>query len=54
MFREAGLNITIEANMNTVDFLDITLNLDADTYEPYTKPNYIIQNGLRDMAKGHL
>ena len=43
MFREAGLNITIEANMNTVDFLDITLNLDTDMYELYTKPNNVIQ-----------
>ena len=43
VFKEAGLNITIEANLNTVDFLDITLNLEEDTYEPYTKPNNVIQ-----------
>ena len=39
IFKEQGLNITIEANKKVVDFLDVTLNLNNSTYKPYTKPN---------------
>ena len=43
MFKKMGLDITIEANLNTVDFLDITLNIEQDTYEPFIKPNNVLQ-----------
>ena len=39
IFKEEGFNITAQANMNSVNFLDINLNLDLDTYRPYMKPN---------------
>ena len=39
IFKGHGLNITSEANLKIVNFLDITLNLDAGTFAPYTKPN---------------
>ena len=42
IFKEIGLKITIEANKNSVDFLDVTLNLEEDTYEPFSKPNNTI------------
>ena len=39
VFKEHGLNITIEVNKKIVDFLDVTLDLNDSTYRPYTKPN---------------
>ena len=39
VFRNSGLKITIEANKKIVNFLDVTLNLDKGSYEPYAKPN---------------
>ena len=34
-----SLNITIECNLNSVDFLDVTFDLVNITYNPYLKPN---------------
>ena len=39
IFKQNDLNITIEANKKTVDFLDITLDLRTGIYKPYRKPN---------------
>ena len=39
VFKEHGLNITIEVNKKIVDFLGVTLDLNDSTYRPYTKPN---------------
>ena len=39
IFSEQGLKITAEANMKTVDFLNVTLNLEDGTYSPFNKPN---------------
>ena len=39
MFTNNGLKITIEANKKVVNFLDVTLDLNKEVYEPYTKPN---------------
>ena len=39
VFRQLGLSITIEANGKKVDFLDITLDLENNTYKPYMKEN---------------
>ena len=38
-FNKLGLEITIEANLKSINFLDITMDLDADVYKPYIKPN---------------
>ena len=39
VFKDCGLKISVSANQKSVDFLDVTLNLDTDKYQPYTKPN---------------
>ena len=39
VFKEMGLNITIQANLKIVNFLDVTFNLEDGTYKPYKKPN---------------
>ena len=39
VFRELGLQITVETNLKVVDYLDVTLDLEAETYQPYRKPN---------------
>ena len=39
IFKNLGLSITIEANKKIVDFLDVTMNLENDTYKPFIKPN---------------
>ncbi|GFR63731.1 inositol hexakisphosphate and diphosphoinositol-pentakisphosphate kinase 2 [Elysia marginata] len=38
-FRDKGLNITIQANQNIVDFLDVTFILHTGLHKPYKKPN---------------
>ena len=38
-FRDNGLNLTIEFNMNKVNFLDVTFDMDSGKYWPYMKPN---------------
>ena len=39
IFANNKLKVTIEANMKTIDFLDITMNLTTSEYKPYMKPN---------------
>jgi len=39
IFEENGLKIEISVNKNIVDFLDITLDMKMETYQPFTKPN---------------
>ena len=39
IFGEHGLKILAEANLRSVDFLDIHLDLDSETYRPFMKPN---------------
>ena len=39
VFQDHGLKIEIDTNLKTVNFLDITLNLDKSKYSPYMKPN---------------
>ncbi len=41
VFTNNSLKITIEANMKTVDFLDITMDLSSGTHKPFMKPNNI-------------
>ena len=37
-FKDYGLNITIEANLHIVNYLDVTSDLRKGTYLPYRKP----------------
>ena len=39
MFADMGLKITLETNLPKVDFLDITMNLHEENFQPYRKPN---------------
>ena len=43
IFKNNGLNLSIECNKKVVIFLDVTLDLSFDIYRPYTKPNEKIQ-----------
>ena len=43
VFNQNGLRITIEANKQVINFLDVTFNLNNSTYQPYTKPNTTLQ-----------
>ena len=38
-FKECGLSITVTTNITSVDFLDLTLNLKTESYQPFRKPN---------------
>ena len=38
IFQKNGLEITIEANKKTIDFLDVSLDLSTQKYHPYLKP----------------
>ena len=38
-FKDIAFSVDIQTNIKEVDFLDITLNLQNDTYRPYKKPN---------------
>ena len=39
LFEEEGLKVTIDTNLERVDFLDVSLDLTMGTYQPYAKPN---------------
>ena len=39
IFDQNKLKITIDANLKTVDFLDITMDMRTGEHKPYTKPN---------------
>ena len=39
VFNELGLKITVETALTKADFLDITLNIHENTFEPFRKPN---------------
>ena len=39
MFKNKGLDIIINCNMEIVNYLDVTLNLNDGSYHPYKKPN---------------
>ena len=61
VFKDCGLKITIKANLHIGNFLDITLDLRNNTYEPYRKsgnhPVYVNENSnhpktiLRELSK---
>ena len=39
IFQENGFRITAQANLKSVNFLDINLNLESGLFKPYMKPN---------------
>ena len=39
LFKNIDFKIEIVTNLTEVDFLDVTLNLENNTYRPYKKPN---------------
>ena len=39
VFKDDGLSVTIECNLKSVDFLDVTFYLVNNIYKPYHKPN---------------
>ena len=39
VFKKCGLSILVDRNLKTVDFLDMTFDLDKNIYKPYRKPN---------------
>ena len=39
VFKECGLSITIQCNLKTVDFLDMTFDLDNNVCKPFRKEN---------------
>ena len=41
ILKSTGIGITISANLKTVDFLDLPLDLDLGTYQIFNKPNNI-------------
>ena len=43
IFNNNGLRITMEANKQIINFLDVTFNLNQNTYQPFTKPNTELQ-----------
>jgi len=43
VFNQNGLCITIEANKQIINFLEVTFNLNNCTYKPFTKPNTMLQ-----------
>ena len=38
-FKEDGLNITVEHNITTTDYLDVCFDLRSGTHRPYRKKN---------------
>ena len=39
IFKDCGLSITVTTSITSVDFLDLTLNLKTESYQPSRKPN---------------
>ena len=39
LFREEGLEITVETNIKSTDYLDVVFDLEKGTHRPYRKPN---------------
>ena len=39
MFKKCKLSIVVDTNLRTVDFLDVTFDLEKNIYKPYREPN---------------
>ena len=57
VFKSNGLKITIDANKNIVNFLDVTFDLTSGSYKPYMKPNnklsYVTEQPSPSITKQH-
>ena len=42
-WKSMGLKISVEADRKCVDFLDVTLDLNSNSYKPFIKPNNSLQ-----------
>ena len=55
IFKENGLDITADANLKSVIFLDDNFNLETGTYRPYMKPNdtptYVHKDSMPNFKK---
>ena len=51
LFKECGLNITIQTNLKIVNFTDIEMNLDTGTYRPYRKSDNQIKSPPPSIIK---
>ena len=54
IFKNIGFSIDIQTNLQGVDFLDVTLKLQSETYRPYRKPNdklLYIHSSLNQIIK---
>ena len=40
IFKDNGFNLTFEEDGKSANFLDVTFNLENNTYKPYMKPNH--------------
>ena len=40
-FKSKGLQIIVKCNLKIVGYLDVTLNLNDGTYDPFLKPNEV-------------
>ena len=38
-FKKCGLSLVVDTNLKTVNFLDVTFDLDKNIQKPYQKPN---------------
>ena len=47
LFKECGLNTTIQTNLEIVNFFDVEMKLDTDTYWSYRKPDNIHQQKIK-------
>ena len=43
MFKAEGLDIEIQANIKSINFLDVEVDLATGEYRPYMKPNNILK-----------
>ena len=52
VFKMCGLSIIVTTNITSVDFLDVTFDLNTESYQPFRKPN----NGPKyiDISSNHL
>ena len=48
LFKEIGLDLIIESNETTVDYLDITLDWLNGTYKPYQKPENTLSTFIKN------
>ena len=42
IFKDCGLSITRKTNLKIVDYLDVTFDLQNNSYKPYRKPNNLL------------